>query len=548
MYEPKTGKPEKQKKPMKNSKFQMKTGFTIIAVLFFMIPGFVFSQNGDLQLGYDYINEGKYSDAIRIFEQHLISDPSDMTVRMQLAYLYKSQGRTFEAMREFEMVSLNSTDNEQVIHAKDELFLLQKSKELNELDQAYSFLDKKMYSEAIAKFESYYSKNPNDMKVAMQLGYIYKMLKDYNNAIKYFEIIETSSPLTTETNAARDEITSIRNILNPPVQTTTYTPVTTTDKLSLAYAELQAGNKQSAITLFEDYLSLNPGDMNTKMQLAYLYAETENISKAREYFSFVAQNSFDDKQRIDARTAFNNLSVTTSRFSSVGKSAIDIYFYNIYDSYQENFISNFLGRYSYNFAPRQSAGVYADLYVDSKSTPEAPLNDRYIETGIFYRYSFAPQLSFELRAGYVNLFDKKETKFNLRPILTFSNRFGKYVDYLKPGASTNTSLYIDAYAAGLYDLKYENVFGQVTLREVARFLTGGYSNFEVYLKQSIFKDSQKLDYNNYAEVGGGLSFKPNLKEFPSIFVEATNKIYFDDNRAETFQIKAGFLINLYSFL
>lgn len=531
---------------MKNLNQKILNNIKITALLLFLSASSVFAQSTDLQLGYDYINAGLYNDAIRIFEQHLISDPADMTVRMQLAYLYKSEGRNFEAMREFEMVSLNSIDSEQVRNSLSEIAMLKGSGSGNQLDDAYKLLNEFRYNDALTKFINYYNSNPTDMKVALQIAYIYKQQNDLTNALRYFEIVEKQSYLTTEVNAAKDEISNIRNILYP-VQT--YTPVTTTtvttSKLDLAYGELNSGNKSSAVRLFEDYLIDNPGDMNVRMQLGYLYAEMNNTSKAREYFSSVAQNSLDQKQKVDARTAFNNLSAPRT---STSKSAIDIYFYNIYDSHQENYISNFLGRYNFNFAPRQSTGIYADIYVDSKSKPEAILNDRYIETGIFYRYVFAPQLSFEVRGGYVNLIDKKETRFNLKPILTFSNRFGNVKDFLPAGTPGTTSLYIDAYAAGLYDLKYENIFGQFSIREVARFMTGGYSNFEIYLKQSIFKDSQNLDYNNYAEVGGGISFKPNFKDFPVIFIEATNKIYFDDNRDETFQIKAGFLLNLFSIL
>jgi hypothetical protein len=87
-------------------------------------------------------------------------------------------------------------------------------------------------------------------------------------------------------------------------------------------------------------------------------------------------------------------------------------------------------------------------------------------------------------------------------------------------------------------------------------MTGGYSYFEFYLSQMAFADSKQLNYNNFTELGAGIDFKPNMMNFPVIFVEATNKLYligpnsqyFQGPLKNTFQIKAGFLINFNSGL
>jgi len=71
------------------------------------------------------------------------------------------------------------------------------------------------------------------------------------------------------------------------------------------------------------------------------------------------------------------------------------------------------------------------------------------------------------------------------------------------------------------------------------------------LKQMAQADSRQLDYNNYGEISIGMSFKPNLINFPALFVEGTNRItfigkdgkYFGGDLRSIFQFKAGFIIN-----
>ncbi|MCX6165612.1 MAG: hypothetical protein NTU73_12260 [Ignavibacteriae bacterium] len=79
---------------------------------------------------------------------------------------------------------------------------------------------------------------------------------------------------------------------------------------------------------------------------------------------------------------------------------------------------------------------------------------------------------------------------------------------------------------------------------------------EFYLSQMALADSKQLDYNNYLEVGSGITFKPNIINFPVLFLEATNKTffigpegsYFKGSLKNTFQVKAGLLINLKTLL
>jgi hypothetical protein len=194
--------------------------------------------------------------------------------------------------------------------------------------------------------------------------------------------------------------------------------------------------------------------------------------------------------------------------------------------------------------------------MDAKSNEHKILNDRYFESGGFFKYKLTDYFGMELRTGYVYEMDYNRSSFTYKPMLFLGTRFGNPLPYLSYKNTKKSFLYLDIFSSGLYDYKFKNIFGQVELKEVFRYLTGGFSYFEFYLTQMTIADSRKLDYNNYMEAGGGISFKPNLMNFPSLFIEATNKTffvgpngnYFEGSYKNTFQIKAGFLINLKTLL
>jgi hypothetical protein len=65
------------------------------------------------------------------------------------------------------------------------------------------------------------------------------------------------------------------------------------------------------------------------------------------------------------------------------RTSLDLYFYNFYDSYQDNYIANFVGHYNFKIAPQFYTGFYVDLYTDTRSKPELIYNDRFIELADF---------------------------------------------------------------------------------------------------------------------------------------------------------------------
>lgn len=307
--------------------------------------------------------------------------------------------------------------------------------------------------------------------------------------------------------------------------------------LDSGYYYLNQGNKTQAIKIFENHIKENPKDAKIRMQLGYIYYEQGKLNKSFTHFRYAGKYSKDPADLEKSRSASF---IIKEELASTAKSALDLYFYNFYDSYQDNYIANFVGHYNFRIAPQFYTGFYLDVYTDSRSKPELIYNDRFVELGGFFRYNLMKNLLLEFRLGYTREIDLDTTRINIKPMLIYFNRLGEAKVYVNKSSASKTSMYIDMYYAAMYDYKFKNAFMQTTFQEVLRFHSGGYAYVESYLIQYGQFDSRKLDYNNYAEIGTGLRYHPNIIYFPSIFIEPTYKAYFYGDRKNSFQIKAGF--------
>ena len=306
------------------------------------------------------------------------------------------------------------------------------------------------------------------------------------------------------------------------------------------YYYLNQGNRTTASYYFELHLKENPKDTKTRLQLGYIYYDQRKFDRSLRQFEYVGRHSSNSK---DVEVSRSAAFVIREERSFIAPRSMDLYFYNYYDSFQENYIANLVTHVNFKIGKNFFAGPYLDVYTDTRTTRALIYNDRFVELGGFFRYHILKNLFFEFRIGYVRQIDLDSSKINLKPMLVYFNRFGEGKVYVSSRSASKTSMYMDMYYAAIYDYKYRNAFLQVVLQQVLRFHTGGYSYIENYLVESAQFDGRKLDYNNYFEVGTGIRFKPNVMFFPIIFVEPTYKSYFYGDRKNSFQIKAGFLFN-----
>ncbi len=308
-------------------------------------------------------------------------------------------------------------------------------------------------------------------------------------------------------------------------------------QLDSAYTYLGKGNTELATRMFEDHLLQDPNDNKIHMQLGYIYYSENKFDKSLKHFQYVGSHS---KDQNDIETSRSAVFVIKDELAAYSPRSMDLYFYNFYDSYQENYIANFVGHYNFKIINQFYTGLYLDLYTDTRSTPEVVYNDRFVEIGGFLRYNFLKNLYTEFRIGYAREIDKDSSKINIKPMLIYFNRLGSPNIFVSSKSTSRTGLYLDLYYAAMYDYKFKNAFLNAAIREVLRFNTGGYSYIESYLVQYIQFDSRKLSYNNYAELGTGVKFHPNIAYFPALFVEPTYKSYFYGETKNSVQLKAGF--------
>lgn len=419
-----------------------------------------------------------------------------------------------------------------------------------ELSLAYKYLGADSVAQAVPIFENYIKNHPDDLKIYMQLAYAYKQTGRIEDAKDYFNYVQVMSDDKAQINSAKDEL----KLLNKVETQKSYLSTSSDDEeLNKGYLLMNKGETEAAILVFEKYKSQHPTDFRISSQLGYLYSSLKDYKKAINEFSYVYSGS-KNMEEID-NSAQSMFYLKDLQINSSSRS-LNIYFHNLYDSYQDNYISNFVGHVNFKLWKNAFTGPYADVYMDARSNSNRIFNDRYVEAGGFFRYRFAEFIGFELRTGFVNEIDYKKTSFNYKPILYLGTRVGNPLEYLDHKNKKSTYVYLDVYSSGLYDYKFRNVFGQVLFKEVFRKLTGSFSYVELYLSQNILADSKQLDYNNYFEFAGGLTFKPNIMNFPVLFLEATNKTYFVGREGKyfrgpmknTFQIKAGFLLNIKTLL
>jgi Tfp pilus assembly protein PilF len=540
-------------------------GFYIYSILLMVFsygilsPSYTFAQTSDnkLDLAYSYLSNGQTEQAVEIFEDYIKSNPSETKIYLQLGYIYKEKGNNNKAKEYFNYVYKNSLYSSETSSAKAEIDLMEKGDDLHILDNAYTYLASGNSFEAIKLFEEYIAKNPRATNIYLQLAYIYKKQQNIDKALEYFQYVVDNSLDSESIEKSKSEIDYLKrqkniNSVNSNINNVSVGTIGT-DELNEAYNALNTGNTKRAIELFESYTNSHPDDTKIFLQLAYIYDKSGNYNKAIEYFDYVAANS-NNRDEVDKAKQSGVILRQVKAYNALR--SLDIYFYNTYDSYYDNYISNFLGHINFRMNRNFSYGLYGDVYLDAKSKKDYILNDRYLEAGGFLKVNFSSHIGLEVRLGYYKELDINKSGVNFKPILSMGTRLGDSPFYLSRKGTKTENFYFDIYSVELYDSKYKNLFAQLQMKEVLRYMTGGYSYLEFYLSQMAQADSRQLDYNNYGEVSIGVDFKPNLINFPTLFIEGTNRIifigqegkYFQGNLKSIFQFKAGFIINFNSAL
>src|SRR5690242_9787966 len=124
--------------------------------------------------------------------------------------------------------------------------------------------------EARKELEAVFRQHPEDLGVALELGYLSQQLREVNEAERYFNAAGKS----LNSNIARLAQAALATLEASLLQT----------RKQRAYQLLVQGRRAEALKLFERVHEGDSGDATTTLQLGYLYAAAGDWAKAREMF------------------------------------------------------------------------------------------------------------------------------------------------------------------------------------------------------------------------------------------------------------------------
>lgn len=133
-----------------------------------------------MELGYLYVGLKRYDVAAKYLALASAQTPDDMRLRMDLAYAWQELKRPVAAAKEFEVVAAAPGE-----------FQMQARRQLG-----YAHLAAGRLPEAAAQFEAVRAAQPLDGVVALQLGYAYSRMKNFEKAREAFGAAAVSGDLT----------------------------------------------------------------------------------------------------------------------------------------------------------------------------------------------------------------------------------------------------------------------------------------------------------------------------------------------------------------
>jgi tetratricopeptide (TPR) repeat protein len=143
-------------------------------------------------------------------------------------------------------------------------------------DLGFAFLAAGFPEKAVTEFERVYSAHPEDLGVALQLGYLSQQLHRDEDAGKYFgEAARSVDPeISTPAQKALADLQASQ----------------LSDRKQKAYDLLDQHRTGEAIKAFEAIHSDDPSDLSVTLQLGYLALELHREEDARKYFELATQS------------------------------------------------------------------------------------------------------------------------------------------------------------------------------------------------------------------------------------------------------------------
>jgi Flp pilus assembly protein TadD len=159
-------------------------------------------------------------------------------------------------------------------------------------DLGFACLAAGLPEDAEAQFAMVYSDHPEDLAVALQLGYLAQQFHRDEDARKYFE----QAARSTDTELSVPAQKALADMQDAQRD----------DRRQKGYELIAQSKNAEALTVFESIHSDDPADASVALQLGYLYQAAQRLPEAREMFAAAAGNA-DPELSVPAQKALAEL-------------------------------------------------------------------------------------------------------------------------------------------------------------------------------------------------------------------------------------------------
>lgn len=376
------------------------------------------------------------------------------------------------------------------------------------VDLAYTNVTVGSLRDAIRQFETVYQEHPEQLKIALELGYLSQRLNRESAAEEYFEAAELSNDPAVST-PARSALKTLRaSELQAQKQK--------------AYNLLDQGRRQAAARLFEQIHEVDPNDATVTLQLGYLYQTRGEFAKARAMFQS-ERNSSNPEVANQATTALREVRRQSSWWFGTAYAA------PFYQSRFANQINPMV--FKIGLRPTRYLEPYFGMRFtrDIRSTTNGTLPEIYSDNSDV----FSVGVQSPILGHGTNLYVEAGSAVSLlkQPIygravpdyragITWYKPWGTSLVKAAKSGSKAISLTGNAYSdVSFYSRYNDNVIGYLQIREGINLPISSVLPMQLLAAVNVVRDSNADFYNNVVEVGPALRFAP-FRRLPNLQFEA----------------------------
>jgi tetratricopeptide (TPR) repeat protein len=357
--------------------------------------------------------------------------------------------------------------------------------------------------DAAGEFTRVYSEHPEELGVALQLGYLWQQLHRDEDAVKYFGEAARSADPEVSANArkALEDLRAAQLLI----------------RKQKGYDLLAANLNYDAMTAFESIHADDPSDMNVTLQLGYLYSAARKTSEAREMFAEAdkdpdpkiatqASAGLEEVRRDDQVwfASFYAAPFYQSRFSNE---------INPFDAkiglISSRYFQPYIGlRFSRDV--RSQAGELPQIFSDNSAVISIGVQSALGKTGVVV-YA-------EAGTAVHLISERPRAASDYRVGIVWSRPWGTGL-FAGDNQGQTVSLTGSAYAEVGYYTRYDHDFiGNVQLREGINLPIIRALPMQLLAATNLIRDSNRTFYNNVVEVGPVLRVAP-FRHLPSLTFE-----------------------------